>query len=206
MQRQSKQKTDQIWKLFKSWERLAIFAKFYWKSSRSRCTIRRSEISGRVVINGITNSGYMLQCLRHLGKSEELIDSLDVVEQNAKEEEEIVVDRENPNCIVEYVRQTKNESQFFSGSKFCPPHLQMKFGIKNPPDPKLSSSIILPRSGDMCNIDSFQFEISLEPEISRCHDCDNMVLLILLSCFLLFCLSFDWSVTSTKIWKKKLFV
>ena len=111
---------------------------------------KESETSGRVVINGISNSGYMLQCLGHLEKSEELIASLDMVEQNVKDEEAIVVDRENPNCIVEHVRLTKNESQFFSGSKFCPPHLQMKFGIKNPPDPKLSSSIILPSSGDMC--------------------------------------------------------
>ena len=67
----------------------------------------------------------MVPYFRHLGKSDELIASLDVVEESVKEEEAIVVDKENP------------------------PHLQMKFGMKNPPDPKLSSSIILPSSGDM---------------------------------------------------------
>ena len=95
----------------------------------------------------------MVPYFRHLGKSDEWIAPLDMVKENVKAEEAIMVDRENPNCIVEHVRLTKNESQFFSGSKFCPPHLQMKFGIKNPPDPKFSSSIILPiseSSGDMC--------------------------------------------------------
>ena len=79
---------------------------------------KESETSGRVVINGISNSGYMLQCPRHLGKSEELIASLDMVEQNVKEEEAIVVDRENPNCIVEHVRQTKMNLNFSPDPNF----------------------------------------------------------------------------------------